>query len=118
MTYFKIGNHDYSKYVNSLKPSTTNNYTAQQNAAGDTVVDYINKKRVIEVGFIPLRAETMAYLMADIEAFNVSISYLNPKTNALVNNVNCIVASHEPEYYTIQDGNVMFKAFTLTFTEL
>lgn len=118
MTYFKIGNRDYSKCINSLKELTTNNYTAQQNAAGDTVVDYINKKRVIEVGFIPLVGETMAYLMADIEAFNVSISYLSPKTKTLENNVNCIVASHEPDYYTIQDGNVMFKAFTLTFTEL
>ena len=118
MTYFKIGNNDYSKYVNSLKPSTTNNYTAQQNAAGDTVVDYINKKRIIEVGIIPLDADAMANLMTDIEAFNVSISYLNPKTKTLENDVNCIVASHEPDYYTIQDNNVMFKAFTLTFTEL
>lgn len=118
MAYFKIGDADYSRCINSLKESTINNYTAQQNAAGDTVVDYINKKRVIEVGFIPLSAETMAYLMTDIEAFNVSISYLNPKTKKLENDVNCIVASHEPEYYTIQDNNVIFKAFTLTFTEL
>ena len=118
MTYFKIGNNDYSKYINSLKPSTTNNYNAQTNAAGNTVVDYINKKRVIEVGIIPLDADAMANLMADIEAFNVSISYLNPKTKTLENNVNCIVESHEPEYYTIQANNVMFKAFTLTFTEL
>ena len=118
MTYFKIGNNDYSKYVNSLKTSTTNNYNAQTNAAGDTVVDYINKKRVIEVGIIPLDADAMANLLDDIEAFNVSISYLNPKTKTLENNVNCIVSSHEPDYYTIQNNKVMFKAFTLTFTEL
>lgn len=118
MTYFKIGDNDYSKYINELKVSTNTNYNAQTNAAGDTVVDYINKKRVIEVGIIPLNADAMANLLDDIEAFNVSISYLNPKTKTLENDVNCIVASHEPDYYTIQNDKVMFKAFTLTFTEL
>lgn len=54
MAYFKIGDVDFSLYVNSLKVSKTANYSAQTNAAGDTVVDYINSKRTIEVGIIPL----------------------------------------------------------------
>jgi hypothetical protein len=118
MTYFKIGNNDYSKYINTLNISTDTNYNAQTNAAGDTVVDYINKKRIIEVGIIPLNDAVMADLQADIEAFNVSISFLNPKTKLLEENVNCIIPSNKVEYYTIQVNKVMYKALTLTFTEL
>ena len=118
MTYFKIGDKDYSMYVNELNISTDTNYNAQTNAAGDTVVDYINKKRSIEVGIIPLNDAVMADLQADIEAFNVSISYLNPNTKLLEENVNCIIPSNKVEYYTIQINKVMFKGLTLTFTEL
>lgn len=118
MTYFKIGNNDYSMYVNALKISTDTNYNAQTNAAGNTVVDYINKKRTIEVGIIPLDNITMAKLKADIEAFNVSISFLNPDTKALETGVNCIIPSNEVEYYTIQANKVMFDAVSLTFIEL
>lgn len=118
MTYFKIGNKDYSMFVNELKVSTDTNYNAQTNAAGNTVVDYINKKRTIEVGIIPLNESVMANLQKDIEAFNVSISFLNPNTNLLEENVNCIIPANEVEYYTIQADKVMFKAINLTFTEL
>lgn len=56
--------------------------------------------------------------MEAIEYFNVSISYREPQTGALVENVNCILPSDEIEYYTIQSNKVSFKAFTLKFTEL
>ncbi|WP_299043897.1 hypothetical protein [uncultured Campylobacter sp.] len=45
MTYFKIGDVDFSMYVNELKVKKQHNYIAQTNAAGDSVVDYINSKR-------------------------------------------------------------------------
>lgn len=118
MAYFKIGNNDYSMYVNELNVSTETNYNSQTNAAGNTVVDYINKKRTISVGIIPLDDRAMADLQADIDAFNVSISFRNPKTNALEENVNCIIPSNEVEYYTIQVNKVLYNAFTLEFIEL
>lgn len=118
MTYFKINNIDFSKYVNALNVETVNNFNAETNAAGDTIVDYINKKRVIEVGIIPLDADAMVNLKTEIEKFNVTISFLNPNTNALENNVNCIISSNAVEYYTIQVGKVMYNAFTLQFEEL
>lgn len=118
MTYFKINNNDYSKYINALKVDTKSNYNAQTNAAGDTIIDYINKKRTIEVGIIPLDAAVMPNLKADIDKFNVSISYRNPDTNELIEGVNCIIPNNEIEYYTIQVGKVMYKAFTLQFEEL
>ncbi len=118
MAYFKINNHDYSKYVNALKVGTKHKYNAETNAAGDTVVDYINKKRVFEVGIIPLDDAVMANLKADIEQFNVKVSYLNPDNKSWVTGVNCIIPSNQVEYYTIQVGKVRFKAFTLQFEEL
>lgn len=118
MAYFKIGNTDFSAYVSGLKVTSNSNYNAQQNANYDTVVDYINTKRIIEVEIIPLDATAMASLLAAIDAFSVNISFRNPKTNALETGVSCIIASHTEDYYTIQNTKVMYKKFNLKFNEL
>lgn len=118
MAYFLIDNVDFSTYVNALKVDSEANYVSQTNAAGNTVVDYINSKRVIEVGIIPLDNTAMIELMTTINKFNVAISFRNPMTGALENGVNCIIPSSNVEYYTIQADKVMFKAFTLKFIEL
>lgn len=118
MEYFKINNKDFSMYVNELKVGKSSNYNAQTNAAGNTVVDYINKKHIVEVGFIPLDGAEMLALQQAIDAFNVSLSFRNPLTNEIVENINCIIPESNVEYYTIQVDKVMYKAFTLTFTEL
>ena len=118
MTYFKIGNNDYSEYVNKLLIKETKVYNAQTNAAGDTVADYINRKRTIEVGIIPLNNTVLAALMADIDNLDVSLSFIDPKTNQLVENVKCIIPSSNINYYTIQADKILTRAFSLTFTEL
>ena len=118
MAFFKIGNNDYSMFTSELKVATNHNYNAQTNAAGNSVVDYINKKRVVNVVIVPLNDDIMAQLQADINAFNVSLSFLNPQTKTLETGVNCIIAKNEPEYYTIQETKTMFKALSLTFEEL
>lgn len=116
--YFKIGNNDYSMFVNDLKVAENVKYTAQENAAGNTVVDYLNKKRTITVGIIPLNSNIMKQLKTDINNFNVKLSFLNPNTETLETNVNCIIPANEVSYYTIQADKVMFDAVSLTFTEL
>ena len=118
MEYFKINNKDFSLYVNELKVSSAANYTAQVNAAGDTVVDYINSKRTIEVGIIPIDNAAMINLQNAISGFNVSLSFRNPTTGILEENVNCIIPANDVEYYTIQADRVSYKGFNLTFTEL
>lgn len=118
MTYFKINNNDYSLYTSALKVIDNANYVAQTNAAGNTVVDYINKKRTVEVGIIPLDASIMQQLKDDVAKFNVKLSFLNPETNELIENVDCIIPTNEVEYYTIQNNKISFKAAALTFTEL
>ena len=118
MAYFKIGDKDFSSFVNALKVRKEAKYNALTNAAGNTVIDYINSKRVIEVGIIPLTDAAMVELMAAIGSVNVSISFHNPVTNALEENVNCIITQSEIEHYTIQVGKVLYKAFNLQFVEL
>lgn len=118
MAYFKIGDVDFSMCVNKLEIQKAANYTAQTNAAGNTVVDYINSKRTITVGIIPLSGEDMVALQAAIDDFSVNISFQNPNTNAIEENVACIIPKEAVSYYTIQAGKVLFEAFSLTFTEL
>jgi hypothetical protein len=118
MNYFKINNKDYSLIVNELKVNKKANYNAQTNAAGNTIVDFINSKREIEVGIIPLNDVDAAELLNAVEPFNISVSFRNPLTNALEENVNCIIPDTNIEYYTIQQNKVMYKAFTLKFIEL
>lgn len=118
MAYFKIGGHDYSAYVNELKITGSVTYRAQTNAAGDTVVDNQKTKRQIEVGIIPLDDTVMKNLITDVHQFEVNVSFRNPQTNQLEENVKCIIPSHEVEYYTIRADKVSYKAFSLTFTEL
>lgn len=118
MAYFLIDGVDYSQYVNALKVNKTAVYNAQTNAAGNSVVDYINAKRVIEVGIIPLDNEAMKKLQTSIDNFNVSLTFRDPKTGVLESGVQCIIPENGIEYYTIQADKVMFNAMTLTFTEL
>ena len=118
MAYFKINGVDYSMYVNKLNVRKSAVYNSQTNAAGDTVCDYINSKRTIEVGIIPLKDSDMSKLLTAVDGFNMAISYRNPITNELAENVNCIITDTEIEYYTIQVNNVMYNELTLTFEEL
>lgn len=117
MAYLKINDVDFSAYVSKLAVNKAASYNAQTNAAGDTVVDFINHKRTIEVGVIPINGEAMAQLQALLDAFSVTLTFLNPNTGAL-DTAYCIIPSSNVEYYTIQVGNVSFKAFSLTFQEL
>lgn len=118
MAYFKINGVDYSTFVSGLKVTKTHIYTSQTNAAGDTVADYINAKRVIEVNIIPLDAAALASLLTAVDNFDVSLSFLNPQTGAIEENVACIIPSNAIEYYTIQADKTLTKAFNLSFTEL
>lgn len=117
MAYFKIGSTDYSNLVNELKVNKSTNYTAQTNAAGNTVVDYTNKKRTIEVGIIPATEADVKNLLSALDSFNMTISYREPTTGAITT-CDCIIPDSNIEYYTIQANKVRLKAFKLKFIEL
>lgn len=119
MAYFKINGHDYSIYVNKLIIDTKHKYTARENAAGTLMVKYITKKKALQVGIIPLDADTVSTLLTDLNdgAFTKKVEFLNPQTNAL-EMINCIIPVNSIEYYTIQAGKTLTKAFTFTCEEL
>ena len=117
MAYFKIGDTDFSHLVRSMNVTKEHNYNAQTNAAGNTVVDYINSKRTIEVGFIYMNDSDMAALQTAVNDFAVTITYRDPKTNAL-EFASCIAPEIEADYYTIQADRVLYNEFTVEFTEL
>ena len=117
MTYFKINNVDFSQYVNKLNIQTNHVYNARTNASGDKTVKYINTKRIIAVGIIPLTEEANAALMAELNKFKMVVSFRDPNTKALVED-DCILPKNSIEYYTIQADKVLTKAYTLTFEEL
>ena len=118
MAYFKINGNDYSLYCHSLKVSNKATFKSATNAAGNTVVKYVITKRTFTVGIIPLNDDVMAALQTDLQKFKVSVSYRDGKTNALVENVECIIPNDDYEYYCINQNGVMYKAMTLVFQEL
>ena len=118
MNYFKINGVDYSMYTNKLKINKTAQCNTQTNAAGDTVVDILGAKRSFEIGIIPLNNSVLPALLNAIDAVEVNISILNPVTNVLEENIPCMISANAVEYYTIQVNKVMYKAMSLTFTEL
>lgn len=118
MAYFKIGNIDFSGICNKLEVGTTTNYNAQTNAAGNTVVDFINQKRVITVGIIPTSDAEMIKLQQAIAGFAVNISFRDPLTNTLSENVACIIPENTADYYTIREGKTLYNGLTLIFSEL
>lgn len=118
MTYFRINGHDYSMYVNQLKVGKQAIYKSATNAAGNTVVKFVNSKKNFTVGIIPLDANAMKTLQDDISGFTVTIDYRDPETNTLTTNLRCFIPNDEVEYYTIRSDKTMFKGFTLIIQEL
>lgn len=117
MEYFSINGINYSMYVNKLKVTKEHKYKGATNASGNTVVKYVNTKRTIEVGIIPLDDSAMRDLQAVLNEFKVTISYRDPETGNLEEAV-CILPKNSVEYYTIQANNTKFKAFFINFQEL
>ena len=116
--YFKINGTDYSKYVNKLMVGTEHMYKTETSAMGNRRITYQNSKKVIEVGIIPLDDVIMAKLLTEVNQFNVSVSFRDPQTNTMVENLNCIIPSNLVEYYTIQVGKVRYRAFSLQIQEV
>ena len=116
MTYFKINDTDFSMYVNKLKVGSQWIYKSRTNSAGNTIAKPVSLKRVVEVGIIPLDDESVASLLTEVNKFDVTITFLNPDTNA-IETINCIIPDHVKDYYTIRADKVMLNAFTLAFSE-
>lgn len=119
MAYFKINNVDFSGLVKAkgLQVTRSHNYNAQTNAAGDTVIDYINAKRSIKVDFIIMTGAQLQTLLAQLNELAVTIQYREPRSGVL-ETANCIAPKVATNYYTIQSAKTLVEGFSVTFTEL
>ena len=118
MNYLKINNTDFSGYVSGLKVGfeTLVSDKSGRNAAGDTVIDIVNKKFKIYVTLRHTTDTEMEAFMAAIDGYVVNVTFLNPKTGALTT-IEAYTGTPEPEYYTISDKTI-FKPMSLNFVEL
>ena len=116
--YFTINDIDYSHLVSGLKVGyeTLVSDNSGRNAAGDTVIDVINRKVKIYVTLRHTTQEEMKSFLTAIKDYVVNVTYLNPETNAL-STVNAYTGTPEPEYYTISDKTI-YKPMSLNFIEL
>ena len=116
--YFKINNVDYSHLVSGLKVGYETLVSDQsgRNARGDTVIDVVNTKTKLYVTFRHTTVAEMRSLLGAINGYVVSVSFLNPKTNAL-DTITAYTGTPEPEYYSISDKTI-YKPMSLNFIEL
>lgn len=116
MAYFKLNDIDFSAYVNALEVSTVHNYKQRTNAAGNMNVNYINTKKALKVGIIPLDAAIEQSLLAELNKFQVKVEYLEPETNTL-ETIQCIAPDNKIKYYTIQANKTLIDAYSVEFIE-
>lgn len=119
MSYLKINNIDFSSLVSGLKigHETLVSDKSGRNAAGNTVIDIINSKYKIYVTLRHTTNAEMSRFLSAIDDYVVSVSFLNPKTNAETT-IQAYTGTPEPEYYTIQPNNTIYKPLSLNFIEL
>ena len=119
MTYFTINGVDYSDKVSSMKIGfeTLVSENSGRNANGDTVIDVVNTKRKVYITFRHMFENEMRDLMNAIKDYIVKVGFRNPQTGG-VNVITAYTGTPEPEYYTIQPGNVIYKPMSLNFIEL
>jgi hypothetical protein len=117
MAIFKINDKDFSGLVSALKVGyeTLVSENSGRNAAGDTVLDVINTKRKL---YVTLRHTTFAEMqefLNTVAAFQVTVSYLDPRTNT-IQTASTYTGTPEPEYYNI--SKTICKPMSLNFIEL
>lgn len=117
--YFKINDVDFSDMVSGMKIGYETLVSDQsgRNAAGDTVIDVINRKRKIYINFRHTTADEMAKLLNAIGDYVVKVSYLDSKEKKM-KELTAYTGTPEPEYYTIQSNLTIYKPLALNFIEL
>jgi 5'-3' exonuclease len=119
MSYLKINGTDVSYLVKGLKVGyeTLVSEDSGRNAAGDTVLDIINKKVKLYVTFRPMDSTDMAKLLTLIDGYVVDVTYRDSKMNTL-ETINCYTGTPNAEYYWVHNDHVFYKQMQLNFIEL
>lgn len=118
MVYFRIDGTDFSHLVSGMKVGFEQLVadTSGRNAAGYMTIDRLAVKRKVYLTLRHTTEEEMREFLQAISSYVFFITFLNPRTKVLTT-IECYTSTPEPEYYTIQDGNVIFKPLTINFIE-
>jgi hypothetical protein len=119
MNYFTINGVDYSNIVSGMKIGfeTLVSEASGRNASGTMIVYPINTKRKVYITFRHMFESEMRDLMNAIKDYQIDIGFRNPQTGGITV-IRAYTGTPEPEYYTIQPGNVIYKPMSLNFIEL
>ena len=117
--YFAINNTDFSHLVSGLKVGyeTLVSDSSGRNAAGDTVIDVINRKIKVYATLRHTTNDEMTEFLQAIKDYVVDVKFLNPETKTLTT-IQAYCGTPEPEYYTIQSHTTIYKPMSLNFVEL
>lgn len=118
MAYFKINNANFSSIVSGLKVGyeTLVSDSSGRNAAGNSVIDVINRKIKLYVNIRHTTNDEMESFLKAIKDYVVSVAYLDPETQTL-KTITAYTGTPEPEFYTISDKTI-YKPMSLNFIEL
>jgi hypothetical protein len=119
MSYLKINGIDFSGIVSGLKVGyeTLVSDNSGRNAAGNTVVDVVNRKIKVYVTLRHTTDSEMQSFLNAVGGYVVETSFLNPETKEL-KTISAYIGTPEPEYYTIQNNRIIYKPMSLNFIEL
>lgn len=119
MSFFQVNNQDFSDLVSGLKVGyeTLVSDNSGRNAAGDTVLDVINKKIKLQLTLRHTTETEMRAFLSAIDDYVVNVTFLNPKTKQLTT-IQAYTGTPEPEYFTIQPTLTVYKPLSLNFIEL
>ena len=119
MQILKIGETDVSHMIAAMKISynVMLSEDSGRNARGDNVVDIINRKVRVDCTFRALNQIEMSTLLAAVEPYVLSISYLDSKSGAS-KTIQAYISTAVPDYYRIIDGSVLYNAMQLSFIEM
>lgn len=119
MQYLKIGETDVSGMVSAMAISynVMLSEDSGRNARGDNRVDIINRKTRIDCTFRPLTQAEMAALLAAVEPYVFSLSFLDSKTGAL-KTIQVYISTPVPDFYRIIDGKILYNPMQLAFIEM
>lgn len=119
MAYLKIGDKDFSSLVSGLKVGfeTLVSDNSGRNASGNTVIDIVNEKVKLYLNLRHTTEEEMNSFLAAIQSYVFNVSFRNPRSGELTT-IQAYTGTPEPEYYTIQDGFVLYKPLSINFIEL
>jgi hypothetical protein len=117
--YFAINGTDFSDLVSTLKIGyeTLVSSDSGRNAAGNTIIDIVNKKIKVYTGLKYTTQSEMKRFLSAINDYVVQVSFRDPKSGNM-KTITAYTGTPEPEYYTIQDGYVLCKPMDLNFIEL